>query len=118
VSESKLILPTDADGVANLEIKRMQSQLEDNPSPPEMNGHMEVEQSKTVVAFLKRVIREVEAGQVRSVVLIWSKPKNKKLPETEVLFGVDPEELSLVDGVFHKALDLAIRETSKKDDSD
>ena len=63
VNDRKIILP-DQDGVSNLEIRRMQNELEDDSGPVEMLGCLPVNLIKKVVGELNETIESVERGAV------------------------------------------------------
>ncbi len=101
MNERKIILP-DRDGVASLDIKRMQGKLK--PAPVEMLGCMPVHLIKIVVAEMKKVIEEVERGEVSTVCLISIMPKSSGVDEGKCFMSVAEDELAKLDELFHMSL--------------
>lgn len=64
----KIILPSE-DGVANLEIRRIQSEIEEQAQ--EYDGAMPVEAQKRLIADLERCLEAMKRGGVSSIVLAY-----------------------------------------------
>jgi hypothetical protein len=103
MNERKIILP-DQDGVSNLEIRRMQSELEEKPAEREMLGYMPVELIKTVVGELTEVIESVERGEVSTICLLAIMPQNPSLDAGKCFMSVADDELGKLDELFHMSL--------------
>ncbi len=102
MNERKIILP-DRDGVASLDIKRMQSKLK--PAPVEMVGYMPVHLIKTVVAELSAAIEAVERGEVSTICLLAIMPqKSDDFDAGKCFMSVADDELNKLDELFHMSL--------------
>lgn len=103
MNDRKIILPSQ-DGVANLDIKRMQSKLKKKPAPVERLGYMPVHLIKTVVDELKNVIEEVERGEVSTVCVVSIMPQGSMVDEGKCFMSVAEDELAKLDELFHMSL--------------
>lgn len=65
----KIILPTE-DGVANLEIRRIQSEIEEQ-AHEEYEGAMPEEAQKRLISDLERCLEAMKRGGVSSIVLAY-----------------------------------------------
>ena len=102
-TRSRIILP-DQDGVANLDIRRMQSELDDGSEPREMCGYMPTDLAKLCVTELKKTIAAIENGEVSSICFISIMPKQPGMDEGTAFFSVSEDELAKLDELFHAAL--------------
>lgn len=102
--QSDLIILPDQDGVADLDIRRMQSELEETPELIEMLGYMPVKIIKQTIAELKETIGAVERGEVSSLCLITIMPKDSFMDEGNCFFSVSENELGKLDELFHRSL--------------
>lgn len=103
MNDQKIILPN-RDGVANLEIRRMQGELDDKPEPVEMLGCMPVHLIKKVVGELNEMIETVERGEVSSICLLAIMPQNSILDAGKCFMSVAEDELGKLDELFHMSL--------------
>lgn len=100
MTDSKIILPY-KDGVANLEIKRMQSELEEKSSveksgmPPKISAY--------IVESAEKLIGEIKSGGVNSACLIWTRSDDKDKLGVCVI-NVKKGEIVRVDKLFHASL--------------
>lgn len=103
MNDQKIILP-DRDGVSNLEIRRMRSELEDKPGPEEMLGCMPVSLIKKVVGELNEAIESVERGEVSTLCLLSIMPQSSVLDAGKCFMSVAEDELGKLDELFHMSL--------------
>ena len=99
----EIILP-ERNGVADLEIRRMQNELGEKPRSSEMRGHMPVELIGEVVKELKETIEAIERGEVTSVCLISIRPGSGILEAGHCFFGAKGDDLMKIDELFHMSL--------------
>ncbi len=99
----KIILPNQ-DGVSNLDIKRIQSKLENKPAQVQILGCMSVELIKRVVIELKAAIEAVESGEVSTVCLLAIMPQNSGPDAGKCFMSVSEDELDKLDELFHMSL--------------
>jgi len=100
----KLILPHNEDGIANLEIRRMQAELEKKDKPVEMIGYMPVQVAETATRYMRKAIKEIERGEVSSCCILMIKPKKNGRDVAECSMNVKQEEVFKIDELFHMSL--------------
>jgi len=99
-----IILP-DQDGVADLDIRRVQKEMtEDIEQPIEMHGHMPAKLIPKVVRELKRIIGAVERGEVSSVCLISITPKSEFQDAGSCFIGGENGQMEKIHELFHISL--------------
>ncbi len=103
MKDQKIILPNQ-DGVSNLEIRRMQSELEDKSGPVEMLGCMPVDLIKKVVGELNELIETVERGEVSTLCFLSIMPQSSVLDAGKCFMSVADDELAKLDELFHMSL--------------
>jgi hypothetical protein len=96
-----IILP-DRDGVASLDIKRVQTELEDKPR--EMCGHMPADLIPVVLKELKKMVKQVEEGQVSSICLLGVLPQDAIIDAGSAFISAADGELEKLHELFHLAL--------------
>lgn len=104
MNDKKILLPHNSDGIANLEIRRMQSELEKKPKPIEMIGHMPVPVANTAIRAMRKTIEDIERGKVSSCCLLVIKPNKNGLDTAECSMNVKQDEFGKIDELFHVAL--------------
>jgi len=100
---SRIILPNQ-DGVSNLEIRRMRTEMEEEFVEREMCGYMPVDLVKVCVTELKKAITAIENGEVSSLCFISIMPKSLGIDEGAAFFSVSENELPKLDELFHASL--------------
>ena len=99
----KLILPSDG-GVANLEIRRVQNEL-DSSSVIEMDGHRPAALVGPAVSALKAVITAIERGEVSSLCVVAVMPKSSVVAAGTCFIGATGKGLGKIDELFHVSMD-------------
>ena len=112
---SRIILPSQ-DGVANLDIRRVKSELEGKSKPGEMCGHMPADMVDHVVAELKDMIAAVEKGEVSSVCTLGIMPQTSFIEAGKAFIGANDGDLEKIDSLFHAALAERLEEREPPDD--
>lgn len=113
--DNRIILP-DRNGVANLDIRRVKSELEGESEPREMRGHMPVELIKHIIGELKDMIAAVERGEVSSVCLLGILPQNSFIEAGKAFIGANDGDLEKLDELFHAALVERLEDGDPSDD--
>jgi hypothetical protein len=98
-----IILPNQ-DGVADLDIRRVQKEMTKDTKPLEMHGHMPAKLIPKVVRELKRIIGEVERGEVSSVCLISITPKSEFEDAGSCFIGGVHDQMDKIHELFHISL--------------
>ena len=98
---SRIILP-DQDGVANLDIKRVQTELADKPR--EMCGCMPADLIPVVLRELKKMSTLVEEGKVSSICVIGILPQDPITDAGSAFLSIADGELDKIHELFHIAL--------------
>jgi len=66
---SRIILP-DKDGVASLEIKRMERELDKNKPEPKVDGYFPVQAKRDAMRQLQNALKGIEKGTVSAMCLV------------------------------------------------
>ncbi len=98
----KLILPN-KDGVANLEIRRVQSELASD-SEIEMDGHMPAALAGPAVGALKAVVTAIERGEVSALCVVAVMPKSSVISAGSCFVSATGDDLGKLDELFHVAM--------------
>ena len=102
--QSNLIILPNRDGVANLDIRRMRTEMEEKFVEREMCGYMPVDLIKVCVTELRKAIAAIENGEVSSLCFISIMPKSVGIDEGTAFFSVAENELPKLDELFHASL--------------
>lgn len=98
----KIILPN-KDGVANLEIRRVQNEL-DSSSVIEMDGHMPAALVGPAVSALKAAITAIERGEVSSLCVVAVMPKSSVMAAGTCFISATGKDLEKIDELFHVSM--------------
>ena len=98
----KIILPN-KDGVANLEIRRVQSELATD-SKIEMDGHMPTALVRPAIDALKAVITAIERGEVSSLCVVAVMPKSLIAAAGTCFISATGDDLDKLDELFHVSM--------------
>ena len=98
-----IILP-DRDGVADLDIRRVQKEMTKDTEPLEMHGHMPAKLIPKVVKELERIIDEVKRGEISSVCLISIIPKSEFEDAGSCFIGGVNDQMEKIHELFHLSL--------------
>ena len=98
----KIILPSE-DGVANLEIRRVQTELKSG-AEIEMDGHMPAAMVRPAISALKAVITAIERGEVASLCVVAIIPKSSIVQAGTAFIGAIGKDLDKLDELFHISL--------------
>ena len=95
----KIILPSEG-GVSNLEIRRVQSELESD-SKIEMAGYMPAAIVRPAINALEAAITAIERGEVSSLCVVALLPKSSIVQAGTAFIGATGKDLRKIDELFH-----------------
>jgi len=98
----KIILPS-KDGIANLDIRRVQSELESS-SKIVMDGYMPADLVVPAVEALKAVITAIERGEVSSLCVVAVMPMSSTMQAGSAFVSTCGNEVDKIDDLFHFAM--------------
>jgi len=98
-----IILP-DRDGVADLDIRRVQKEITTDDEPIEMHGHMPVKMIEPIVDELQKILDAVNRGEVSSVCVIAIMPKSEFEDAGNCFIGGPPDQIDKIHELFHLSL--------------
>ncbi len=102
MKDRKIILP-DQNGVSNLDIRRMRSELEAD-AEVEMNGCIPAALIEPCVSALKAVITAIERGEVSSICVVAVMPKSSVVQAGSCFISACGNDLEKIDELFHISL--------------
>jgi len=94
----------DQDGVADLDIRRVQKEMTVDDEPIEMHGHMPAKMVEPVISEMKNIIAAIERGEVSSVCVIALMPKSEFEDAGNCFIGGMSDQLDKIHEMFHLSL--------------
>lgn len=101
-TSSRIILPNQ-DGVSNLDIRRVKSELEGKSESREMIGHMPADLVPKVVEELKWMIDAVEKGEISSVCILGIIPQTSFIEAGKAFISAADADMDKIHELFHVA---------------
>jgi hypothetical protein len=113
---NRIILPNQ-DGVASLDIRRVKKELAGESGAPEMCGHLPSAVVPKIVEQLKKMISDVEKGEVSTICVLAIMPQADGLEAGSAFFTGPIDEMDRLDELFHAGLIERLEEAPPDDEA-